>query len=185
MTKIELKEIDITQTLEYLGFKGTLPDAKVLKAIKQCETKLLEVITLRYIYKVDTPSNPLLVGNDINELMQDCEKTVFMCCTLGLAADRFISTAGVTDIANELFADALANAAIEQICDMTEEIISKSYPGYKRTMRFSPGYGDFPLSIQPKILGFLNAEKLIGVTAKESFMMTPLKSVTAVIGLKK
>jgi 5-methyltetrahydrofolate--homocysteine methyltransferase len=183
MKEIKLTEINIAETLSYLGIKSSLPDGKILSAINRCEGVLLDTITPRYVYKITEISHPLLVGNDIKELLHESEKAVFFCCTLGHQTDRLISTAGVTDVANELYFDALANAAIEQVCDKTEKIILSAYPAYKNTMRFSPGYGDFPLSLQSEILTFLNAEKLIGVT--NSSMMKPLKSVTAVMGLVK
>ncbi|HEA47388.1 MAG TPA: hypothetical protein ENH97_03150 [bacterium] len=50
------------------------------------------------------------------------------------------------------------------------------------TPRFSPGYGDWDLSIQKKLLEVTRAAK-IGVTCNEAFFMIPRKSVSAVIGL--
>ena len=51
--------------------------------------------------------------------------------------------------------------------------------------RFSPGYGDLPLSCQPDFCRVLEAEKTVGITLTESFLMMPSKSVTAVIGVSK
>lgn len=49
--------------------------------------------------------------------------------------------------------------------------------------RFSPGYGDFSILHQREFLGLLEAGKRIGLSMTESSMLTPTKSVTAVIGL--
>ena len=49
--------------------------------------------------------------------------------------------------------------------------------------RFSPGYGDFDICYQEPIVRMLNCAKTIGLTLTDSFMMTPTKSVTAVIGI--
>ena len=49
--------------------------------------------------------------------------------------------------------------------------------------RFSPGYGDFPITFQRPLLEALEAPKRIGLTATEAMMLTPTKSVTAVVGL--
>jgi 5-methyltetrahydrofolate--homocysteine methyltransferase len=185
MIDIKLDEINLTETLTYLGFKGIVPDSRILAAIKRCEGVLLDTITPRFVYKVTETSNPLLVGNDIAELLRDCQKAVFFCCTLGQMTDRLINSAGVTDISEQLYIDALANAAIEQVCDKVQEKILSAYPEYTNTTRFSPGYGDYPLSLQPKISEFLNTKKLIGVTVNESLLMLPAKSVSAVFGLKK
>ena len=37
---------------------------------------------------------------------------------------------------------------------------------------------------QKKILEFSDAYKMIGITLSESYMMTPKKSVTAIVGIK-
>ena len=49
--------------------------------------------------------------------------------------------------------------------------------------RFSPGYGDFSIQHQKAVLAMLEASKRIGVTMTDSYMLTPTKSVTAVIGI--
>ena len=49
--------------------------------------------------------------------------------------------------------------------------------------RFSPGYGDCPLTAQRSIVDALNATRLIGLTVTPTSLLMPTKSVTAVIGL--
>ena len=56
-------------------------------------------------------------------------------------------------------------------------------PEYKGMRpRFSPGYGDFDIHHQEEILRMLDAHKKIGLSMTESCMLTPTKSVTALIG---
>ena len=49
--------------------------------------------------------------------------------------------------------------------------------------RFSPGYGDLPLSLQRDIFRVLDCPRKIGLTLNESLLMSPSKSVTAIVGL--
>jgi len=49
--------------------------------------------------------------------------------------------------------------------------------------RFSPGYGDLPLAIQPELFRVLEVQKNTGITLTESLLMMPTKSVTALIGV--
>ena len=51
--------------------------------------------------------------------------------------------------------------------------------------RYSPGYGDVPLSVQKDICRELDCAKTVGITLTESLLMIPEKSVTAVIGIRK
>jgi cobalamin-dependent methionine synthase I len=56
--------------------------------------------------------------------------------------------------------------------------------GKEHTGRFSPGYGDMPLDLQGVILELLEAGKRLGIALGESKLMSPSKSVTALIGIK-
>lgn len=49
--------------------------------------------------------------------------------------------------------------------------------------RFSPGYGDLPLALQRDIFHALDCARKIGLTLNDSLMMSPAKSVTAIIGI--
>ena len=61
--------------------------------------------------------------------------------------------------------------------------LAARFPGLYLTDRFSPGYGDLPLSLQPGLCAVLDAERRVGIHVTSSFLMNPGKSVTAVIGL--
>lgn len=64
------------------------------------------------------------------------------------------------------------------------ELIKKqaSQQGYLTLPRFSPGYGQWDITVQPAILHLANADE-IHVVATESCMLLPRKSITAIIGL--
>ncbi len=51
------------------------------------------------------------------------------------------------------------------------------------TSRFSPGYGDFPLTEQSRIIGYLDAQRQIGLHVTADSLMIPGKSVTALMGI--
>ena len=81
--------------------------------------------------------------------------------------------------ADLLIVQAIAATAIEQYID--DETASW---GEKLLPRYSPGYGDLPLSVQPDFLAALDAQKTLGITLTETFLMIPSKSVTAIIGIQ-
>ena len=80
--------------------------------------------------------------------------------------------------------DSLASVAVEQACDKVGRTFKREYPDYYQTFRFGIGYGDLPISRGsfPKVL---DASKKIGLNLNKSYMLAPVKSVTAVIGLTK
>ena len=53
----------------------------------------------------------------------------------------------------------------------------------KLRQRFSPGYGDLPLQAQRAIFDALQCHKEIGLYLNESLLMSPTKSVTAIVGI--
>ena len=49
--------------------------------------------------------------------------------------------------------------------------------------RISPGYGDFPLEAQRRLLPLLDGPRRSGLTLNGSLFMSPTKSVTAIVGI--
>lgn len=126
-----------------------------------------------------------LVGENIKALLTGCQGCAVFCATLGSAVDSAISQWSYRDRGFSLILDACANAAIEDICDQVEKGIETAGAdrGQFITDRYSPGYGDLPLSVQKPLCAALDAQKRVGVTLSESCLMTPRKSVTAIIGI--
>ncbi|TDX52376.1 hypothetical protein [Orenia marismortui] len=81
--------------------------------------------------------------------------------------------------------DAIASIAAEEVANEINQIIvqrSKELNLPHQTMRYSPGYGDLEIDIQPKLLAVLDGEKL-GISATKTCILQPEKSITAIIGL--
>jgi 5-methyltetrahydrofolate--homocysteine methyltransferase len=184
MNKITLSEIDKKEALYYLGYRGNPADKNTEDGLKRCEEMILAEISPKYVLKIVDTDDPILIGNDIAELLENCDKAAIFCATLGAGADKIIEKSRYISPELQLISDALCNAAIEQVCDKVEEAIKAKYKGAELTMRFSPGYGDFPIEAQRAVLGELQTEKYIGVTCLDSYTMKPTKSVSAIVGIK-
>jgi hypothetical protein len=87
------------------------------------------------------------------------------------------------DMARAVILDACGSALVEQGCDGAEKELAARFPGQYLTDRFSPGYGDLPLSLQGNICTALDAPRRLGLHVTESSLLNPVKSVTAVVGL--
>ncbi|MBP1549121.1 MAG: methionine synthase, partial [Oscillospiraceae bacterium] len=124
-----------------------------------------------------------LNGNNISAHLDGCCGAVLLAATLGNSVDKLLRQIQTQDMAKAVILDAMASAAIEQVCDEAEKEISARLGNKHFTWRFSPGYGDFPIEVQKDFLTALNAQKVIGLCASQSGMLTPTKSVTAVIGV--
>ncbi len=112
--------------------------------------------------------------------LEGCEEAALLAATLGVDADRLIRRAEATNIVRATALHACAAAKIEAYVNAAQAQIEGA--GWTR---FSPGYGDFPLSAQKTLLALLDAEKRIGLYITQAGMLVPMKSVTAVLGLGK
>ena len=71
------------------------------------------------------------------------------------------------------------------MCEQLQREAARRLPALYQTDRFSPGYGDLPLTLQPGILAALDAGRRAGITLLPSLLMNPSKSVTAIFGLSQ
>lgn len=194
MLSLTLGAINREEALRYMGYHG-VPDTAFSALVDDCEKKLIQAAQPRVIYRVLTlqreNSSPLsagtlpLPGNDIAKHLNNCDRILLMAATLSVQTDQLIHRAGISDMTKSLVLDALASAGIEQICNRAETIFQEQLPGIYFTWRFSPGYGDLPLELQPQILQLLDAQKRLGLTVTPENILVPRKSVTAVIGLSE
>lgn len=189
-----ITSINRTEAFRYLGINGT-PDNATLQLADECEKMLLAEMTPKFCWTYATISEHFdnsvklsgytltLEGNDISAHLDGCIGVVLMCATLGNNVDKLLRQMQTQDMAKAVILDAMASAAIEQVCDEAEKEISARLENKHFTWRFSPGYGDFPIEVQNDFLIALNAQKVIGLCASQSGILTPIKSVTAVIGV--
>ena len=57
--------------------------------------------------------------------------------------------------------------------------------GMYLTGRYSPGYGDWPIGVQPRIAALLDTPRRIGLCVTGTCLMLPRKSITAALGLSR
>lgn len=181
------------EALRYLRVTGEA-DAMLQTLLDSCEEKLRSACAPRYIWRLcdisETDGGLRLSGTDLTLTGQDicahlhsCDRAVLLAATLSLGADTLLRRLSSTDMAQAVVADAIASAMMEETCDRAqEEIRNRLRPAFM-TWRFSPGYGDLPLSLQRGFIMGLGADKKIGLTVTEGNMLLPQKSVTAVIGI--
>lgn len=126
----------------------------------------------------------VLTGRDIARLLVTSERCILFAATLGPGVDRLCRRRQATSMAEALLLDAAATALIECVCDELESSLAASLPnGQRLTWRYSCGYGDLPLSLQPSFVRVLDAPRRIGLTCTDSLLLVPQKSVTAVVGV--
>lgn len=106
----------------------------------------------------------------------NCTVYIF-AATIGVGADRLIARYSPILPSRAVITDGCATAAIEAFCDY---ICGEVFCTEKQA-RFSPGYGDLPLEMQKDILSLLGTSLNMGLSMTDSYLLTPTKSVTAIV----
>jgi len=185
-----LSDIPKDEVLRYLGYRGQSIDDNLKKQIENCIKAVKDCAKARLTYRVlpvkDSKIEGLeLQGNDIRKLLEGCHLAIAMAATLGPEAEALLRRTEVTNMADAVIMDSAQSSAIENVCDNFESDMRLEYrkQGLYLTDRYSPGYGDLPLTSQKTIAELLVAEKRIGLTVTENMIMIPRKSVTCIIGI--
>ena len=190
MNNRDLK-IRVKDVLRYLRVKES--DSTMRRLLEECWNCVYEVAVPKAVFakvniKISRGRGTVDFGfmkvksQNLVDLLNGCEEAYIMATTLGIGVDRLFEKYMRILQTKAAVCDATASALIESFCDYVNDLV---VDGKEATMRFSPGYGDFDLSHQRDILGFLDANKKIGISLTDSLMMQPTKSVTAIIGIKK
>lgn len=177
------------EILRYAGCKTA--DEEVEKLLKTCLSEAKDQLKFNVCYaflSVSVRGNVcdfgtfMIESDDLIKNLTGCEKVVVFAATVGVGIDRLISKYSRISPSKALMFQAIGAERIETLCDRFCDDIKNEV---KRNLkpRFSPGYGDVPLSLQKDIFNLIGCEKKIGLTLNDSFLMSPTKSVTAFVGI--
>lgn len=183
---------DVGEALRYLG--APHPPEELRREAERLADQLSAAVRPRYLYRVfeleHRPDRVRLPGAGIEltgstalGMLASCDRAAVLACTLGARFDAMLLSTQARDMSRAVILDALGSAFVEAGCGAAEAEIAARSPGLYLTDRFSPGYGDLPLALQPALCAVLDVERRLGVTVTSSLLMDPVKSVTAVIGL--
>lgn len=181
----------------YLGYpSGQALRRDQLPLLQQVEREILQTaaprcVFARYPLRRDEEglavgeTGMLLAGRDIALHLAGCHSVILLAVTLGAGIDRLLLQAGAQDVARSVMLDAAASVAAEQAADAAEQAAKEALcgTGEHHTGRFSPGYGDLPIALQRQLIPLLDAQRQIGLAATRDAILTPRKSVTALIGV--
>ncbi|MCD8300782.1 MAG: vitamin B12 dependent methionine synthase, activation domain protein [Clostridiales bacterium] len=190
MITAQLTDLNYNEILMYLGHRGQDVSPEVDTQIRKCRDEIMKVSVPRLVYaRMPVADSQIcgfpMGGNDIREMLAPCREAVLLAATLGAKVEQVLMRREVTDMAEAVIMDACASAAIENVCDHFEETMRKEVGAESLylTSRFSPGYGDLPLSLQSDMCRILNTSRRIGLSVTETSIMVPRKSVTAIMGI--
>ena len=166
---------------------------RLTEQIDEAEVMLFDAARPAFTYTVLNAADLQVQGISLAKHLEGCDRLVLMAVTLGPEVDELISETQGSKIALSVVIDCGASVMAEMATNLAEEQIraelasgdamaSDGEPVFM-TSRFSPGYGDSPLEMQTQVLDLLDAQRQLGISLSKGFMMSPSKSVTAILGL--
>jgi hypothetical protein len=122
-------------------------------------------------------------SSNLGVLFASCDKAAVFLVTIGPEIERVINEYMDSHPHYGVILDAAASAAAEATARYTQNYIDRKLSQEeKTTLRYSPGYCDWPISEQREIFKILPHET-IGVELSDDSFMSPRKSVSGVIGI--
>ena len=177
--------------LRYAGCKEA--DEEIMSLVRACIDEIKPKLTYKVCYR---PLQVKVLGDSCDFgacvlrskalalNLQNCQTAILFAATIGIEIDRLIAKYGRISPSRAWIFQAIGAERIEALCDKFCEDIAREYNAEARP-RFSPGYGDLSIENQKEIFSVLCPEKHAGVFLTDSLLMSPSKSVTAIVGLNK
>jgi hypothetical protein len=187
-----LLSIDLNELKRYAVWKetGARADSMLHESVRLA-LSLIKPKASWHIYEYDSCSHSLsgtdftLPGSAIVKHLASSIKVACLAVTIGTQLEEMVSiyfNEGKYSLG--LLLDAAGTVAVETAADQIMSIIPKtaSPSGLVSTKRFSPGYGDLMLDVQPYMLT-LSQAPAIDISITSAYQLVPRKSITAFVGL--
>lgn len=187
--KYENLPIDFGEITRYMGCRNH--DGQVLTLADSC----LKECSGIFSYSVCFDEFPILISGNALEFpfaktesrsicthLDGFPRAVVFAATVGIALDRLIMKYSRLSPSRALCFQAIGAERIEALCNAFCSDLKAQ--NNETSTRFSPGYGDFPLDFQKEIFKVLDPPRKIGLSLNSALLMSPTKSVTAIVGVK-
>lgn len=186
------EQLNEQEILRYLGCQAAQPPEELVRAVRKGRQEIVTTARPKVIWRLfplegtrPAGTSVTFQGGDIARHLAGCHAVILMAATLGPEIESLLLRAQVRDMSHALVLDACASTGVEAVCDRLEADLRAEWEekGHYLTDRFSPGYGDLPITQQSELCALLDTQRRIGLTLSSSGIMIPRKSVTAILGI--
>lgn len=134
---------------------------------------------------VYTPFGSLIPGTQVCGYLHGSNYYALFLCTAGqVFREQYDAYNASGDILEAYLVDAIGSMAVENAMDRIQESLESEMEGrgLHITNRYSPGYCNWPITDQTAIFRQIG-DNPTGITLNDSCLMTPMKSVSGIIGI--
>ena len=184
--------IDRREIVRYMGARELTEELSVMleECLREAETRLQYRVCWRE-FPVSAVTGEVELGAikapsaALARNLEGCDRAILFAATVGLELDRLIARYSRLQPVKGLMFQAIGTERVEALCDVFCADLCREAAAEGKTLRprFSPGYGDLPLELQKDIFRELDCSRKIGLSLNGSLLMSPTKSVTAIVGI--
>ena len=193
-------KLNADQILKGLGMKRTDADDYLLDLIEELTQKSIKLAQPRAGFsfylnpQFDLADKCLLLknhrfslGKTVTGMLKKSEAVILFAVTIGHEVEAFSKQqmkAGnsLEGYIIDLVGSELAESATDFLHDELERLVNEK--GYGLSNRYSPGYCNWPVSDQHQLFDLIG-EVNCGIQINESSLMSPVKSVSGIVGVGK
>lgn len=124
-------------------------------------------------------------SSKLSKVMKHCEKIICFIATIGSGIEKeIVRLIGENRLSDAYILDSMGSVAVENMVEKFHQRITAKYESEDKgvTLRFSPGYCDWPITEQKKIFTLFDSNAT-GIELLDSCMMRPRKSVSGAFGI--
>ena len=182
--------VDTREIMRYMGCPEPNPQTEEL--IADCLSECSETLK----YRVCFDKFPVFISDasvklpfaetesqSLSRHLAGFSEAVIFAATVGIGLDRLIMKYSRLSPSRAVCLQAIGAERIEALCDAFCDELKSDFAA--TSPRFSPGYGDFSINFQTEIFKALDCPRKIGLSLNSALLMSPSKSVTAIVGVKQ
>lgn len=189
--------VELYELSRLLGGGGRQSFSPLLSSKLECCKESLDTLLeprLHYrIEKIENVGNGLVFieggtifkSRKLSIALKRSDEIVCFIATVGSAIDdKIVALMAANHLAEAYVLDAMGSVAVENMVEQFHQRKEAKFAVQNKsvTLRFSPGYCDWPVSDQKELFGLFDSE-FTGVELLDSCLMQPRKSISGVFGL--
>lgn len=187
---MNISEEEIYQAM---GYRGTVPDSYICKLIAETYSEIAPLCLPRYMFrilearqvsrqKIEVGDTGFTTGGIISSYLQGMTQACLFVATAGKEYDAYLQHLKTQDnIVKEYIADSIGSVIAEACGTLLAQELENSSELF-HTLPYSPGYCGWNICEQQKLFAFFPPEPC-GIVLSDSFLMSPVKSISGFIGL--
>lgn len=193
---LDFQSLNLTPSdiIHEMGYREVMPEETILSSIYSIFNEIEALTRPSFIFRLFDGSinnssvilgdeGSMQVGEIISSLLGGSTRFALFVATAGKEFQEFQEKIkSDNDILSIFILDVIGSCVAERVGDQMELFLEKEIEGYRHTHRFSPGYCGWALTEQKELFQLLGGEPC-GITLSEVCLMSPIKSISGIIGI--